>query len=441
MAGLSRFFLRIRALVMLTTVALLSAAIALLVRTRFASPLAVVLLTALIGAPIYVALIWVLTRPIREIIFAVSNGLLSLREKDYSIRLAVKRRDEAGEMARRFNALGEVLRREHNDVYQYELLLETVLEAAPLASVLCYEDGTICHGNSTARALFRGGKRLEGERFERLLGEWPVEMRDAIASGRDALISIDRDGESQTFRVATRLFELSTQQFVLHLIEPLTRELARQEVEVWKKTIRIISHELNNSLAPITSLVHSARTVAGKPEHAHRLDGIFGTIEERAGHLKSFLDGYARFARLPKPSRQRVPWSDFVDGLRALFAFQLAYELPSEPGFFDPAQMQQVLINLLKNAIEAGGPADQVTLRIAGGDGGLELEVADRGAGMTDDVLRQALLPFYSTKKGGTGLGLPLCREIVEAHGGRLTIRRRDGGGTSVTCWLPVTGA
>jgi signal transduction histidine kinase len=212
----------------------------------------------------------------------------------------------------------------------------------------------------------------------------------------------------------------------------------RQEIAVWKTTIRVISHELNNSLAPISSLVHSARAIVGKPEHAHRLDEVFATIEERTKHLKSFLDGYAKFARLPKPSKQAGSWSELLEGVRALYPFELEGELPRQPGWFDPVQLQQVLINLVKNAAEAGSAQGTITVSIRSTPGGgTELAVMDRGSGMSEEVLEKALLPFYSTKKGGSGLGLPLCREIVDAHGGHLSVEQRSGGGIAVRCWLP----
>ena len=133
-----------------------------------------------------------------------------------------------------------------------------------------------------------------------------------------------------------------------------------------------------------------------------------------------------------------MPWEEFLAGVRLLYAFSLEGVLPVAPGFFDPAQLQQVLINLLKNAVEAGSAPDQCAVRIqALPEGGAELLVMDRGGGMPDEVRRRALEPFYSTKKRGSGLGLPLCREIVEAHGGRIWVLARDGGGTSVRCWLP----
>ncbi len=122
-----------------------------------------------------------------------------------------------------------------------------------------------------------------------------------------------------------------------------------------------------------------------------------------------------------------------IDGL----SFRVLQPLPARPGWADAAQIEQVLINLVKNAVESGSPEDEVTLGVAERGGGFAIEVRDRGAGLTEEVLRDALLPFYSTKPKGTGLGLTLCREIVDAHGGRLSIANREGGGAIVTVWLP----
>src|SRR5262249_31950489 len=150
------------------------------------------------------------------------------------------------------------------------------------------------------------------------------------------------------------------------------------------------------------------------------------------------LEGYARFARLPKPRQSQVAWGPFVDGIRALFPEVKVGLPPSGPGWFDTAQIQQVLVNVIKNADEAGGDPASVELGFEPtDDGGTRIFVADRGKGMTDDVLHNALVPFFSTKEKGTGLGLALCREIVEAHKGKLRIARRDGGGIVVSCWLP----
>jgi signal transduction histidine kinase len=238
------------------------------------------------------------------------------------------------------------------------------------------------------------------------------------------------------FHVSNRPFTLNSQPHRLLLFKQLTREMAAQEVAIWKKVIRVIAHELNNSLAPITSLAHSGQVLAGAPD-AGRLARVFSTIEERASHLATFIDGYARFAKLPRPRPAAVPWKALLAGLTDSLSFRVLDPLPSQPGWLDSAQIEQVLINLIKNAVESGSPEDDVTLAVRERDGGVSIEVRDRGSGLTDEVLRDALLPFYSTKPKGTGLGLTLCREIVDAHGGRLSIANREGGGAQVTVWLP----
>lgn len=203
--------------------------------------------------------------------------------------------------------------------------------------------------------------------------------------------------------------------------------------------IRVISHELNNSLAPISSLAHSGAELARRGEH-ERLPGVFATIADRARHLHSFIDGYASFAKLPAPRLRDIGWQPFVDGLAQHCQFHLAGPLPAVPGRFDAAQVEQVLINLVKNAHESGSGAEDVTLRIDRTGADWRIEVADRGPGMSETVLAQALLPFYSTKRDGTGLGLALAREIVEAHGGRIVLANRDKGGLRISLLLPARG-
>jgi signal transduction histidine kinase len=216
----------------------------------------------------------------------------------------------------------------------------------------------------------------------------------------------------------------------------MTRELARQEVETWKKVIRVIAHELNNSLAPISSLAHSGRLTMERPDPS-QLERIFRTIEDRAKHLHSFIDGYARFAKLPRPQPEEIAWPAFLRSLQEATPFTLAADPPTRPGVFDPAQIEQVIINLVKNAKEAGAPADSIEVQVQEHAAGWRLQVMDRGAGMSEEVLRNALLPFYSTKPSGAGLGLTLCREVIEAHGGRISLANRPGGGLAATLWIP----
>jgi len=139
-----------------------------------------------------------------------------------------------------------------------------------------------------------------------------------------------------------------------------------------------------------------------------------------------------------RPRVETIDWNDVVASLGEFPSLEVDNPLPTRCTTADRSQIQQLLVNLLKNAVEASPDGESVILRVREApDGGSYIQVLDRGRGMDEDSMRQALLPFYSTKSGGTGLGLPLCREIIEAHGGKIAVEARSGGGTVVTCWLP----
>jgi len=317
-------------------------------------------------------------------------------------------------------------------------LLRTIVEHAPMAIVVYGNTGRLGFSNTEARELFFEGRALEGENFLRLLDHAPEALKQGLLAESDVIFTVEEAGETHTYSLAKRHFELENGPHTLLMVKHLTAELGRQEIDVWKKVIRIINHELNNSLAPISSMVHSARLIAQNPSQLGKLERVFDTIAERTAHLGEFLEGYARFARLPKPRLAAVPWGTFLDGIRSLHPDVTVRDAPRESGHFDAGQLQQVVINLLKNARESGSAPSEIELVVTAEAGGAAtLSVNDRGSGMTDEVLKSALLPFFSTKERGTGLGLALCREIVEAHRGRLWLARREGGGLSVSLWLP----
>ncbi len=295
-----------------------------------------------------------------------------------------------------------------------------------------------------ARDLFFEGKDPKDGNFLGLLEKAPEALRRAVANEGDELFSIDDDEQTrQVYHLAKRHFEMDGEPVVLVVVNNLTRELHKQEADVWKRMIRIMAHELNNSLAPITSMVHSARILARGAAEEKKLGVVFDTVSERAEHLRSFLEGFAQFARLPAPRKVDVEWERFLEGLGTMWpSLKIEGDIPKAKGWFDPAQIQQVLINLLKNAGEAGGPDGSVVLVVGAAEpGAARLIVRDHGQGMSPEVMKNALLPFYSTKEGGTGLGLPLCREIVEAHGGVLRLEGREEGGLDVVVRLPSRSA
>jgi signal transduction histidine kinase len=315
-----------------------------------------------------------------------------------------------------------------------------VVQNTPVALVLTDASGRVAYANIASRHLFNEGRSLAGLDFTELLAEAPQVLRQAVESGEDALLTVDMDGSDETFHLSQRAFRLQGRPHRLHSFRRMTRELSRQEVATWKRVIRVISHELNNSLAPISSLAHSGAELARRGD-VDRLPGVFATIGERARHLHGFIAGYASFAKLPTPRPVAVEWAGFLEGLSLHCRYRLASAAPERAGWFDAAQIEQVLINLIKNAHEAGGPDEEVTLSILDAGSELRIEVSDRGPGMSETVLAQALLPFYSTKRSGTGLGLALAREITEAHGGRVLLANREGGGLRVTLLLPSAKA
>ncbi|MEM7354273.1 MAG: ATP-binding protein [Acidobacteriota bacterium] len=390
-----------------------------------------------LGLPLGTWLLGRQLKPVTEVVQALADGISSLRDNDFSMRLAVTRHDELGELVAHYNQAVGVLRDERTAIRQRELLLETALYRSPVALVLANHIDRVVYSNPEAQRLFLGGNKLEGRRFEEILAGCPQALRDTLSGGGDGLFTIETETETETFHLSRRRFQLNRQQHTLYLLRRLTSEFSREEARIWKRVIRIISHELNNSLAPISSLVHSAGVLVERPEERDRLPQIFSAIEERITHLTHFLEGYARFARLPQPNKEDVDWQEFLGRVQRLYPFALEGAPPEPRGFFDPAQIEQVLINLLKNAHEASEGAE-LTVRLGTStDGGTRLEVLDRGQGMDEDVMRQALLPFFSTKKDGVGVGLPLCREILTEHGGRLSLQNRRDGGLAAICWLP----
>jgi nitrogen fixation/metabolism regulation signal transduction histidine kinase len=400
-------------------------------------PLVVFLGILVVALPLGAWLIGSMLRPLDRVVRGVSDGIRSFRDQDFSVRLAYQRDDELGDLVRHYNEVSRILQDERHAVRQRELLLQTALDSSPAAILLVNSIGRIIYSNREARRLLTGGAKLDGRSFDELRAGCPKAMREILASETDGLFTVPGEAQSETYHLGQRRFQLNRRLHRLVLLRRLTGELGRQEAETWKKVIRVISHELNNSLAPVSSLVHSAQQMSREPQHAARLGDTFASIRERLQHLRRFIEGYARFARLPAPRRERVEWDAFLAGFGEYFNIEIVGGLPTAPAYFDPAQMRQVVQNLLKNAIEAGFGDTPVRLRVQETRDGTYLQVIDRGLGMDAETMEKALLPFYSTKKSGTGLGLPLCREILEAHGGKISLQGNDEGGTIVTCWLP----
>lgn len=317
-------------------------------------------------------------------------------------------------------------------------LVQVVADSVPDAVLFFSDRGLIRYANAMARELFFEGRAPEGQNFLRLADGAPIALREALLGDSDRLFSMDVDGRRETYHLSRRVFMLADEPHTLLVVKYMTREIGRREVDVLKRVVRVISHEVNNSLAPMSSLVHSARLMVKNPEHLGKLERVFDTIDERTQHLRAFLDGYAALARLPKPKPRSVEHAAFVGTLSHLYPDVRWPEPPAAPGWYDAIQVEQVIINLIKNALEAGSAPDAIELswRVAD-DGTTEIEVLDRGHGFAQDALESALLPLYTTKENGSGMGLSLSQEIVHAHGGSIALSNRADGGARIRLSLP----
>ena len=412
--------------------AALTSAGAIYVAVRLDRQMAWIIAIAVIVATIAWCAHMIISR-VLELHAVLGNALLAFRDGDFNLRLAPRGDREVAELKRLYNELADTVRAGRSEIHNKEVLLDTILQRTPVAVVLLNAAERVIFSNAAARELLARGARLDGRLLGELIDAVHPALREGLAAPADAIFRV----EEETFHLTQRIFRLNTQVHRLIQIERLTPELRRQEVEVWKKAIRVMNHEINNTIAPVSSLFHSARRAQELPQHRHRLDEIYELIDERLQFLRAFLESYAQFARLPEPRKERVAWSELFEAVRPLYPFAIEGDVQLE-GWFDRTQMQQVLINLVKNAHESGSAAEEVVVSIQRAGKDCILRVLDRGRGMPDDVMRQALIPFYTTKPGGSGLGLALSNEIIEAHHGRMRLSARESGGTTVTCWIPV---
>jgi len=363
-------------------------------------------------------------------------------------------------LADALDSMSAELSRQRATLYQRELLLDTVLQSSPSALVLTDQHNRVLLTNPAARQLFLHGQKFDGRLFDDVLAEWPalqLAFSGYLQQPQQGLLHLEtRDGGSrgQSSGQGAAIWHLSSSQFLLnqrqhflYLLKPMTAEIQREELNAWKKLLRVIGHELNNSLAPLSSLAYSGQQLLEKqalekqvletqsPEKQatdlatfQPLRQILATISERSQHLNQFLQAYIQFAKLPPPKRDTVNWPRLINQLHDHFEFELDGELPKLDWQLDQAQLMQLLLNLLKNAHESGSDPLLIRLCIQESSQLLTIALQDAGGGLSAEVLEHALLPFYTTKAQGSGIGLTLCRDVAEAHGGGLSLRNQPPG-------------
>jgi two-component system, NtrC family, nitrogen regulation sensor histidine kinase NtrY len=299
----------------------------------------------------------------------------------------------------------------------------------------------------TLRLANRAGERLLGQPADRLVGRSARELRLEEALGGIAPRTLEVALPGGTGRWELRRSVVRQEGYPLQLIalSDLSRALREEERAAWKRIIRVLSHEINNSLAPIKSISGSLRSMLGREKLAGELgDDVergLSVIAGRAEALGRFMASYATLARLPPPEPVEVRVASLVRGVADLET-RLAVDVIGGQDLTiraDPDQLEQALINLVRNAVDAtlesGGTG--VSIRWITRSGKLQLLVEDGGPGLADTG--NLFVPFYTTKPGGSGIGLVLSRQIAEGHGGTLELENRsDGNGARARLVLPL---
>lgn len=356
----------------------------------------------------------------------LANLLSALREGDFSQRAhPPQEADALAQVVDEINAIGEVLREQRLGAVEAAALLNRVVAEVDVA-VFAFDD------SSKLRLVNRAGERLLGESNERLVGRTEEELglADLLASKLPPILSRTFASGPGRWEVRSTTFREGGLPHRLLVISDLSRTLREEERQAWKRLIRVLGHELNNSLAPIHSM---ASTLAGlltrepAPEDWKEDMGRgLEVIGNRSEALIRFMAAYARLARLPPPHPSSCELSRLIQRSAALET-RLPVFVERGPEVIlqaDPDQIEQLLINLIRNAVDASlmtGGSVGVGWRRNGTH--VEVRVEDEGPGLSNT--ENLFVPFYTTKPGGTGIGLALSRQIAEAHGGTLTLENR----------------
>lgn len=372
----------------------------------------------------------------------ISNLLAALREGDFSIRARGARLDDPlGEVMFEVNTLAETLRDQRLGALEATALLSKVMAEIDVAA-FTFDEARIL------QLVNRAGERLLGQPAERLLGRNAAELRLAscLLGESPRVEDVVFPGGGGRWEIRRSNFRQGGRPHQLLVLMDVSQPLREEERQAWQRLIRVIGHELNNSLAPIKSIAGSLEDLLAReprpPDWEDDLRRGLGIIAARSEALNRFMGAYARLARLPRPTPERIEIEDVIRRVAGLETRVPVQVVPGAPVTIeaDRDQIEQLLINLVRNAadaaLETGGAVRMGWRRLGGLARRLEIWIEDEGPGLPNTT--NLFVPFFTTKPGGSGIGLVLCRQIAEAHGGVLTLEnRKDRAGSRALLRLP----
>jgi nitrogen fixation/metabolism regulation signal transduction histidine kinase len=369
----------------------------------------------------------------------MSNLLAALREGDYSIRARGARAGNAlGEVLLEINSLGETLRLQRLGAFEATALLRTIMSEIDVA-VFTFDP------NRRLRLVNRAGETLLGQPMDKLLGRTAGELSlgPCLEANEDEPLTLNFPGASGRWGIRRSTFREEGLPHELLVLTDISRTLREEERRAWQRLVRVLGHEMNNSLAPIKSLAASLESLLRRDplpqDWKDDASAGLNSIASRADSLSRFLQAYTRLTKLPPPQKQEVDLGKLIQRVVDLEPRLNVKVMPGAQTSIrvDAAQIEQALINLVHNGVDAALETHgTVVIGWREKEDAVEIFVQDEGPGIMNPA--NLFVPFFTTKPDGSGIGLPLSRQIAEAHGGSLAlINRENGKGAEALLRLP----